>query len=461
VVVDRRRVVLLFVVVACGLLLVQAGQVTSSDGASSLEVAKSIVNDRDLTVPAADGVPGRDGETFSKYGLGLPLLAALPYALVKPLTALVGKDREAASFVAASVMPLVVAGIVVLAYLLGRRLGSSSRSALVVAFGIAFGTFLMPYSKEFYSEPLVCLALLACFLFTHTGRHGLAAVALGYACLTRPQTLLLVPVFLVFVGLADRRQLWRATAVIGGFVMLMALYNWARFDDPLQFGYPGEGFAGDPITAGEGLAFDSTKSVVLFAPCVVLVPFALASLWSRARTVCALMAANLVLVLGANLLWHDWRGGWCWGPRLLLTGIVPVLPALAPWLNGARRLRPVVALFVLGFVVSLPAMLVPTQAQQLDERAVPRDAPAVPRQYALVDRTAQYTAENLYDDAPPGSGSHRKYLSLWQVSMSRSLGRPGLLGAAALTTALAALGAFAGWRFAHPRPTRALPVATQ
>jgi hypothetical protein len=445
------RLVLLFVAVACGLLLVQAGQVTSSDGASMLATSKSIVNDRDLVVPPGDGVEvGRDGNTYSKYGLGLPLVAAVPLAVAKPLTAVAGKDREVASFAAASLMPLIVAGIVVLAYLLGRRLGGSPATALVVALGIAFGTFLMPYSKDFYSEPLVCLALLACFVCAHTARYELAAVALGYACLTRPQTLLLVPVFLVLVGVSARRRVVPAAAIIGGFVLLMLLFNWVRFDDPLKFGYAGEGFDGDPLVAGKGLLFGSTKSVLLFAPCIVLLPFALWSLRSRARTVCALMAANLILVFATNLVWHDWRGGWSWGPRLLLTGVVPALPALAPWISGVRaRLYLASGLFALGFLVSLPAMVVPTQAQQLDDRVVPRAAPAVARQYELIEPTARYSADHLYNKAPPGSGSHRKYLWLWQVNMSRALGRKGLVAAAFLTVVLAAFGALAGWWFAR------------
>jgi len=443
---EVRGVGLLFVTVACALLLVQAGQVTSSDGAAMLATAKSIVNDRDLTVPPGDGIEvGRDGNTYSKYGLGLPLLAAVPLALVKPVTAVVRKDREAESFVAASLMPLVVAGIVALAYLLGRRLGGSTGVALAVALGIAFGTFLMPYSKDFFSEPLVCLALLACFLWAHAARYELAAVALGFACLTRPQTLVLVPVFLVVVGLADRRRVLRSAVIIGGFVMLIALYNWVRFDDPLKFGYPGEGFDADPLVSGKGLLFGSTKSVLLFAPCVALVPFALWSLWSRARMVCALMAANLITVFVANVLWHDWRGGWSWGPRLLLSGVIPALPALAPWITGARvRLYLAVGLFAIGFLVSLPAMIVPPQAQQLDDRAVPRAAPAVARQYELIEPTARDTADHLYDKAPPGSGSHRKYLWLWQVNLSRSLGRKGLVAAALLTVVLATFVVLAG-----------------
>lgn len=444
---ELRWAALLFVAVASVLLVVQAGQVVSSDGASMLAVSKSMVDDQDFTVPPGDGVEvGRDGNTYSKYGLGLPLVAAVPLALAKPVTAVVGKDREVASFVAASVMPLVVAGIVTLAYLLGRRLGASRGIALAVALGIAFGTFLMPYSKDFYSEPLVCLALLACFLWVHTARYELAALALGFACLTRPQTLLLVPVFLVVVGLADRRRVVRAAVIVGAFVVLMGLYNWIRFDDALKFGYQGEGFDGDVIVAGKGLLFGSTKSVLLFAPCIVLVPFALWSLWSRARAVCALMAANLILVFVANLFWHDWRGGWSWGPRLLLTGVVPAIPALAPWISNVRARAYVAAgLFALGFAVSLPAMIVPTQAQQLDERAVPRSAPAVARQYRLIEPTARYTADHLYEKAPPGSGSHRKFLWFWQVTMSRSLGRKGVLAAAVLTVLLAAFAALATW----------------
>ena len=106
-----------------------------------------------------------------------------------------------------------------------------------------------------------------------------------------------------------------------------------------------------------------------------------------------------------------------------------------------------VGLFAIGFLVSLPAMIVPPQAQQLDDRSVPRAAPAVARQYELIEPTARYTADHLYDKAPPGSGSHRKYLWLWQVNLSRSLGRKGLVAAALLTVVLATFVVLAGRRF--------------
>ena len=73
-------------------------------------------------------------------------------------------------------------------------------------------------------------------------------------------------------------------------------------------------------------------------------------------------------------------------------------------------------------------MLVPIQAQELDAGS-DYDSPAVPRQYELIGPTATYTAEHLYEKGDPGRGSHRKFLSLWQVNMARVLGRAGLVAA--------------------------------
>ncbi|MFI5053568.1 MAG: hypothetical protein ACHQDE_04335 [Acidimicrobiia bacterium] len=259
--------------------------------------------------------------------------------------------------------------------------------------------------------------------------------------------------FLVVVWSLDRQRAWRVALIIGAFVVVMGLYNWARYGDASQFQYPGEGFTGDPATAARGLLFDPAKSVLLFAPCVVLVPAALWSLWSRARAVCALMVANLVLVFAADLFWHGWDGGWSWGPRLVLTGLVPALPALAPWIDGRRvKVVAVAALFVLGFAVSFATVLVPTQAQELD-RHNDRGSPTPLRQYELIVPTARYTAEHLYEPAVAGTGSHRKYLSLWQANLARVFGRAGLAAAVVVTLLLFGVAGFA-LRAAGAEPTK-------
>jgi hypothetical protein len=102
----------------------------------------------------------------------------------------------------------------------------------------------------------------------------------------------------------------------------------------------------------------------------------------------------------------------------------------------------VAALFVLGFAVSFAAVLVPTQAQQLDPQGH-HEGPRVLRQYELIEPTARYTGEHLYEKAAAGNGSHRRYLSLWQANTARVLGRAGLVAALLVTLVLAAVGAWA------------------
>ena len=38
-------------------------------------------------------------------------------------------------------------------------------------------------------------------------------------------------------------------------------------------------------------------------------------------------------------LWFAWHGGWSWGPRLLLPGLVPAIAAIGPWISMRSRQR--------------------------------------------------------------------------------------------------------------------------
>jgi hypothetical protein len=266
-----------------------------------------------------------------------------------------------------------------------------------------------------------------------------------------------VPVFLVVVWAVDRRRVWRVALVLAAFFAVMFLYNYLRYGDALQFSYPGEGFDGNVLDATTGLLGDGDKSVFLFVPCVVLLPFSMWALWSRHRAVTVLMAANLVLVVGATLFWHDWRGGWTWGPRLLLSGVVPAVPSLAPWLRGVRwRVWAFGACCALGFLVSFPTLLVPTQAQQLDQ-VHGQTSPTVLRQYELIGTTTRYSADHLTEKSEAGTGSHRKYLSLWQLNAARVLGKGGFVAAVFVSVVIAGLAVFALRRSGVASRTDAAP----
>ena len=59
--------------------------------------------------------------------------------------------------------------------------------------------------------------------------------------------------------------------------------------------------------------------------------------------------------LGIYAVWHDWAGGWCWGPRYLLPAL-PGLMALCGLLGGTSR-KALIALTILGFLINAPTLV--------------------------------------------------------------------------------------------------------
>ncbi len=206
-------------------------------------------------------------------------------------------------------------------------------------------------------------------------------------------------------------------------------YNLLRFSDPLEFGYRepvDPGFTTPLLEGASGLLFDPEKSMFLFAPALILAPFAVVALWRGRRAlvvfVLALFAATFVLAA----TWHSWQGGWSWGPRLVIPGVVVVLALLGPWIgSSATRLRVAAALFAAGFALSLPAVLAPAGAQLLD-RPDGLVGPSIARQFEkLPDLTGNSVragrSDALRDD------DYRRYLGIWQAGIVRQFGPRGLV----------------------------------
>src|SRR4051794_31733779 len=159
-------------VVALFLLLVGQAQVTVLDGDSMLAVAQSLVHHASLAVPANLGVTGHDGTThYSKYGLLLPLLSVPPVLIAQPIGALTGRVDLVEAAAAASIMPLVAGALAAALFLLGRRLGAPRAAAALVGAGIVLGTYLLPYGRDFFTEPLVALGLVVMVERSLAGRE--------------------------------------------------------------------------------------------------------------------------------------------------------------------------------------------------------------------------------------------------------------------------------------------------
>jgi hypothetical protein len=458
---ERRLIVWLFVLASAALLVVQEGAITGYDGQTVYQVTRSLVEQRTLAVSKEFNTqPGPDGRNYSRYGLGLSLVAAIPYLAARPI-AFAFQDADHVLQAAVSpVMGFVAAALIIALYVLARRVGAGAGSALLVAVGAVAGTFVLPYSKEFFAEPLTTLCLVVAIERLVACRSVAAGLALGAAVLVRPQCLLFTPVLLLVACLKDgfRASLRTAAGAAPGVGATFA-YNFARFGHPLRFGYEDVGFTTPLLTGMGGLLFEPTKSVLVFAPIVVLLPFALYRLWQYHRWAFVLIAGNLAITVGAVMMWFAWHGGWCWGPRLIIPGLVPAIAALGPWLVGSHRRRAAALLFVLGFAISLPAVIVSTQAQQLDVPRVPAAvlraghflptqplaSPSPWRQFELVGPTARYSLEHRYKGRDDGR-NYLRYLSLWQLGITRKLQHTGLLASLIGTAALLFLALISGGR---------------
>jgi len=430
-------------------LLLQQADITVLDGSSMYAVTESLVQHGSLAVDGSVGIGAADGHAYSKYGLGLSLLSVVPYVIAWPVARVSGHADLVEKAAVATLVPVICAALVAALYLLARRLGGRARGSALVALGTVVGTYLLPYTKDFFAEPLVALGVVIMVERTLARHPAQAAAALALAALARPQAFALAPllvlVVLVTEGPRPRPLVRTVVPVVLALAVTMA-YNELRYDGLLKFGYPGEGFD-NPFLDGAGLLlFGSAKSVFLFAPAVVLLPPALVALYRCSRTAFVLLVGNLMITFVLTATWHSVEGGYSWGPRLLIPGLAPSLVALAPWAAGVgRRHTALLALFAVGLLVSASTLVVPTTRQQLENHGDNRGHPRVLRQAELVPEVLRYTARHV-DDPGADSDDHRFYVNTWQVNVGRVAGIGGLLAALLSSVPLALLAVVAGRR---------------
>lgn len=307
---------------------------------------------------------GRAGELYSKYGLGHSILVA----------GLIGLARLIPGAGAVSTAMLLAAGATALTggllVLIARHLGYSEKVGVAIALLYGLATFAWVYVRTLFGEPLVALGwVIAIGLLARRDigwkRAFLAGMTVALAVTIRPALITLAPAFLIALWQGQRRAfLSRASVFLLPIVMatsgLLAFNQW-RFGHPLQFGYS-EHFDGSLSAGLLGFLFSLDRSLFLFAPPLLLLPWAAPAFLRQHRrlgwTILALAAGNLLLYS----LWPVFWGGPVWGPRYLLP-IVPLLMLLlAPlvahaWQNNSWQRWALALLALAGFVIQLPAVI--------------------------------------------------------------------------------------------------------
>jgi hypothetical protein len=199
----------------------------------------------------------------------------------------------------------------------------------------AFGTSLWSVAGQalwMHGPATFWLTLALWLLARRPGLVAVAGFALGMATLCRPTAGLFAAATGLALLISGR---WRAAAwlTLGGVGPAAALVGW----NALLFGSPTlGGYAADdwqttpPLWLGlGGLLVAPSRGVFVYSPALLVAVAGLVRVLRRRgldggpRVLVLAWAGAAAATVVMYARWHDWRGGWCFGPRFL-TETMPV-----------------------------------------------------------------------------------------------------------------------------------------
>jgi hypothetical protein len=270
----------------------------------------------------------------------------------------------------------VTALLVSLFFLFSMELGATAGSALAASMLLGAATYLAPFSGGFLQHPSEALLILAAFrlLFldsrSPSPRERLqAGICLALLLLLRPQAVVAVPAFAIYVVLSVRRRrrgspgresavrglvpvlLPVAVAIVADVIFDQAKFGvWTRLNWQVhqpRFGLPS-------LTALHGFLLSPGDSVFLFTPLLLLLPWTMRLFFRRHRdeaVAASFLAVSYLLFYSSFRVWH---GLWsAVGPRYLMPVVPVLLLPLAEWIDssGQRAWLAIAPLSVIGFLV--------------------------------------------------------------------------------------------------------------
>jgi hypothetical protein len=385
---SRRTAVWLFLFLNCLFILTSSGRVRVIDEVLPVYQTESLAERRSTAVPQAVqadfffGKRDLAGQPQAPYPPGEAALAVPWYLAGKHvLLRLPGVGPRARTlvtdFAIVTSSATFVAAAAALTFVLFVHIGLTTRQALLAALGMTFGTPLFAYSSWYFSEPMTVAVLMVAVLAVFPHDFGalpmrnaiVAGAALGFLLWIRQANVITVPLALAAMLAAPgewRRKLLNI-AVVGGLVGAAGLgllaRNYGLYGSPFDMGYPptvegGRRMIGFATPLGVGLfAFflSPGKSLLLFAPVLLLAPWALPIVWRRSKALALLMIAPMTVLLLFYSKYTQFEGGYSFGPRYLLPGIWLLGLTFAYVLkDGSRRLRTIaLALVLLGATVNV------------------------------------------------------------------------------------------------------------
>lgn len=364
--------VLLFMLMAAVYLLTARGYAEVSDSVFSLRTAQSIVEKGTFAIEAGAAEDmwvfrsRSDGKTYSKYGIGLPLLWVPFAAAAKGVSALSGiKMMSALDFLASFYGVFFGPAVCVLAFALARRFGSSVRPAVISAIALGLCTVCWRYSVSDLSEIAQAFFLTASvyYLVKDFPEHITAASALFFALvLIKVFNAVYLPLFSGYIffraypgAMPALKRTARFLVFPAAALIIIAALNYTRFGNPLESGYGKEAALFSP----SGAFYHIVRMLILppdgtffLSPVLLLGAIGYAGLFGRFRAEAILFAAIILSDIILYSMWHSYSARF----------IVPVVPLIFvpahKFFSGSFRARWAAAILCgVSFAAQLMAVM--------------------------------------------------------------------------------------------------------
>jgi Dolichyl-phosphate-mannose-protein mannosyltransferase len=355
-------------------------------GTARMEVAKSIIERFDLSIPSGLGlgIQGSDGREYSVFSIG-SVLVALPFYLIGKFAGVPPVN------VVTIVNQLAGTATVVVVFLFCSSLGYTRRASLSASIFYGLGTFAWYYAKDPGDHTLETLwALLSVYtMYRYAACNKLrylclSSIFLGFAFLTRSTSILLIPPLLLLMGFQRAGSHDKANvhlkfshlllfiSLLLPFAGIIFLYNYYRFGSIFETGYTLMAarlglnfFSATPLLTGLlGLLVSPGKGYFYYSPVALLFFFSVKPFYRKHPA----MAISFICIIASYLFFISknvyWHGDSAWGPRYLFV-ITPflIIPLAAlfdsaAWHNSSLVKRGIYTLFALSLIIQVAAVSV-------------------------------------------------------------------------------------------------------
>ncbi len=359
-------------------VLTGQGSIQSADGKIMFYLTQAMVENQSLSFSEVVTLEGASGPQFSKYGLGMSVLAIPFYIFGKVLSLLLGIEASLATQFSVSMINalLTTLSCLVIFQFATNRFDFSPRTALMLSSGFGLSTIAWYYSEDFMSEPAATLLLLSAVYFVTSKDPAMrkrdllwAGTFLALAVSCRLAVLVVIPGFIIYQWMvwAESEEknvselvegLIRPAVPVVLVLFIIMAYNYIRFADPLETGY--EKFSGQFLVGFFGLLFSPGKSLFLFNPLTLLGCLSFGLCFRAQRKTALLFGWLIISHLLLFSFWGSWEGGMSWGPRLMLLVVPYLILPIGFLLQEYKQVVrvPIIVILVAGVLVQLPSVTV-------------------------------------------------------------------------------------------------------